>query len=99
MRACVSISTIIRRGMKKQRRMPTQSGDIARNSLNIESDENTLGKIKEFRHKNRVEGCDSKNLKAALVKLGLKLRRGKLNSLKPSIMLIALKQMKGDVTK
>ena len=68
-------------------------------SLIIKSDENTLGKLEEFRHKNRVEGYDFRNFKAALVKLGLKLRRGKLNSLKPAIMLVALKQKKGDVTK
>lgn len=68
-------------------------------SLIIKSDENTLGKLEEFRHKNRVEGYDFRNFKEALVKLGLKLRRGKLYSLKPAIMRVALKQKKGDVTK
>jgi endonuclease III len=41
----------------------------------IESDENALKKLKEFWHKNRVEGYDFRNFEAALVRLGLKLRR------------------------
>jgi endonuclease III len=41
----------------------------------IESDENALKKLKEFWHKNRVEGYDFRNFEAALVRLGLQLRR------------------------
>jgi hypothetical protein len=43
----------------------------------IESRENALEKLKKFWHRNRVEGYDFRNFEAALVRLGLKLRREK----------------------
>ncbi|MDH5770614.1 MAG: hypothetical protein OEZ25_04930 [Candidatus Bathyarchaeota archaeon] len=48
----------------------------------IESDENALEKLKEFWHKNRVEGYDFRNFETALVRLGLKLRREKTKLIK-----------------
>lgn len=43
----------------------------------IESEENALEKLEEFWHKNKVECYDFRNFEAALVRIGLKLRRGK----------------------
>jgi hypothetical protein len=45
----------------------------------IESEENALEKFKEFWSKNKVEGYDFRNFEAALVRIGLRLRRGKTN--------------------
>ncbi len=95
----MTINTIISRSITNKEESPRRVETFPATPLIIESDENTLGKFKEFRHKNRVEGYAFRNFKAALVKLGLRLRRGKLNSLKPAIMLVVLKQKKGDVTK
>jgi len=95
----VTINTIISRSITNKEESLCRVETSPPTPLIIKSDENTLGKLEEFRYKNRVEGYEFRNFKAALVKLGLKLRRGKLNSLKPAIMLVALKQKKGDVTK
>ena len=95
----MTINTVISRSITNKEVSPRRVETSPATSLIIESDENTLGKLDEFRHKNRVEGYDFRSFKAALVKLGLRLRRGKLDSLKPAIMLVALKQKKGDVTK
>jgi 3-methyladenine DNA glycosylase/8-oxoguanine DNA glycosylase len=43
----------------------------------IESEENALQKLKEFWRKNKVEGYDFRNFEAFLVRIGLRLRRGK----------------------
>jgi len=62
---------------------PTSIEILAAKKLGIiESDENALEKLKEFWHKNRVEGYDFRNFEAALVKLGLKLRREKTKLIK-----------------
>lgn len=95
----MTINTLISRSIINKEESPCRVETSPPTSLIIKSDENTLGKLEEFRHKNRVEGYDFRNFKEALVKLGLKLRRGKLYSLKPAIMRVALKQKKGDVTK
>jgi endonuclease III len=57
---------------------PTSVEILAAKKLEtIESDEDVLEKLEEFWHKNRVEGYDFRNFEAALVRLGLKLRREK----------------------
>jgi hypothetical protein len=57
---------------------PTAVEILAAKQLGIiESDENVLEKIKEFWKRNSVEGYDFRNFEAALVRLGLKLRRKK----------------------
>ena len=57
---------------------PTSIEILAAKKLGIiESDENALEKLEEFWQKNRVEGYDFRNFEAALVRLGLKLRREK----------------------
>ena len=43
----------------------------------IETEKNILEKLKTFWAKNRIEGYDFRNFEAALVRIGLKLRRGK----------------------
>lgn len=43
----------------------------------IESEKNALEKLKAFWVKNKIEGYDFRNFEAALVRIGLKLRRGK----------------------
>ncbi len=43
----------------------------------VESDEGVLEKLKEFWQENRIEGYDFRNFEAALVRVGLKLRRDK----------------------
>jgi len=62
---------------------PTSIEIISAKKLGImESDENALEKLKEFWHKNSVEGYDFRNFEAALVRLGLKLRREKNKPIK-----------------
>jgi endonuclease III len=62
---------------------PTSIEIVATKKLGIiESDENALEKLKEFWHKNRVEGYDFRNFETALVRLGLKLRREKTKLIK-----------------
>ena len=57
---------------------PTSVETLAAKRLGIlESDQNALKKLKEFWHDNRVEGHDFRNFEAALVRLGLELRRKK----------------------
>jgi endonuclease III len=43
----------------------------------IKSEENALEKLKEFWRKKKVEGYDFRNFEAALIRIGLKLRRRK----------------------
>lgn len=43
----------------------------------IQSEENALEELKQFWDKNKIRGYDLRNLEAALVRIGLKLRRGK----------------------
>lgn len=62
---------------------PTSIEIVATKKLGIiESDENALEKLKEFWHKNRVEGYDFRNFETALVRLSLKLRREKTKLIK-----------------
>lgn len=62
---------------------PTSVEILAARKLGVgESHENALEKLKEFWHKNRVEGYDFRNFEAALVRLGLKLRREKIKLVK-----------------
>jgi endonuclease III len=57
---------------------PTQVEVIAAKELGIiESDKNVLETLKTFWARNRVEGYEFRNFEAALVRIGLKLRRGK----------------------
>jgi hypothetical protein len=55
---------------------PTSVEILAAKKLGIiESEEKALEKLKHFWHQNKVEGYDFRNFEAALVRLGLKLRR------------------------
>lgn len=55
---------------------PTSVEILAAKKLGIiKSDGNVLEKFKEFWHRNGVEGYDFRNFEAALVRVGLKLRR------------------------
>lgn len=45
----------------------------------VESDEGILEKLKGFWQEKRIEGYDFRNFEAALVRVGLKLRRGKVS--------------------
>ncbi len=57
---------------------PTPVEILAAKELGIiESEKNALEKLKSFWVKNRIEGYDFRNFEAALVRVGLKLRRGK----------------------
>ena len=57
---------------------PTSVEILATRKLGvIESNEKALEKLKEFWRKNRVKGYDFRNFEAALVRIGLKLRREK----------------------
>ena len=71
----MTINTIISRSITNKEESPRRVETSPATPLIIESDENTLGKLNEFRHKNRVEGYDFRNFKAALVKLGLTTER------------------------
>lgn len=57
---------------------PTPIEIMASKALGIiETKENVLEKLKTFWTKNKIEGYDFRNFEAALVRIGLKLRRGK----------------------
>ena len=57
---------------------PTPIEILAAKALGIvEVEENVLEKLKTFWAKNKIEGYDFRNFEAALVRIGLKLRRGK----------------------
>jgi hypothetical protein len=57
---------------------PTPIEILAAKKLGIiTSEEDALEKLKEFWHKNKVEGYDFRNFEAALVRIGLNLRRRK----------------------
>lgn len=57
---------------------PTPIEILAAKELGIiESEDNVLKKLKTFWSKKRIQGYDFRNFEAALVRIGLKLRRGK----------------------